>query len=69
VRPSPDNLAASGVLAFAMMGRVLAVLVVLVAVAASDGGLALAAALVYALAYTAELVASLASYYAQEPSS
>ena len=68
VRPSPDNLAASGVLAFAMMGRVLAVLVVLVAVAASDGGLALAAALVYALAYTAELVASLASYYAQEPS-
>jgi hypothetical protein len=68
IRPSPDNLAASGVLAFGMMGRVLAVLVVLVAVAASDGRLALAAALVYALAYTAELAVSLMTYYVQEPS-
>lgn len=67
IKPSPDNLAASGVLAFGMMGRVLAVLVVLVAVAASDGKLALAAALVYALAYTAELAASVATYYVQEP--
>lgn len=67
IRPSADNLAASGVLAFGMMGRALAVLVVLVAVAVSDGGLALAAALVYALAYTAELAASLATYYTQEP--
>jgi hypothetical protein len=68
VRPSPDNLAASGVLAFGMMGRVLAVLVVLVAVAASNGRLALAALLVYALAYTAELAISVAAYYVQEPS-
>lgn len=68
IRPSADNLAASGVLAFGMMGRALAVLVVLLAVAVSDGRLALAAALVYALAYTAELVVSVASYYAQEPS-
>jgi hypothetical protein len=67
VRPSPANLAASGVLAFGMMGRVLAVLVVLVAVAVSDARLGLAAALVYALAYTAELAVSLASYYTQEP--
>ena len=67
IRPSPDNLAASGVLAFGMMGRVLAVLGVLVAVAASDNRLALAAALVYALAYTAELAVSIASYYLQEP--
>jgi hypothetical protein len=67
IRPAPDNLAASGVLAFAMMGRLVAVLVVLVAVAASDGKLALAAAVVYALAYTAELGVSLASYYVQEP--
>ena len=67
VRPSPDNLAASGVLAFGMMGRVLAVLVVLVAVAASNGKLALAAALVYVLAYTAELAVSVASYFVQEP--
>jgi hypothetical protein len=67
VRPSPDNLAASGVLAFGMMGRVLVVLVVLVAVAASDARLGLAAALVYALAYTAELAVSVVSYYTQEP--
>ena len=68
VRPSPDNLAASGVLAFGMMGRVLAVLIVLVAIAATDRRLALAALLVYALAYTAELAVSIASYYVQEPS-
>jgi hypothetical protein len=68
IRPSADNLAASGVLAFGMMGRVLAVLIVLVAVAATDRGLALAAVLVYALAYTAELTVSVASYYVQEPS-
>lgn len=68
VRPSPDNLAASGVLAFGMMARVLAVLVVVVAVAASSGRLALAAALVYAAAYSAELIVLLASYYGQEPS-
>jgi len=67
IRPSADNLAASGVLAFGMMGRVLAVLIVLVAVAATDRRLALAAVLVYALAYTAELAASLATYYVQEP--
>ena len=54
IRPSPDNLVASGVLAFGMMARVLAVLVVLVAVAASNGRLGLAAALVYAAAYSAE---------------
>jgi hypothetical protein len=67
IRPSADNLAASGVLAFGMMARVLAVLVVLVAVAASDRKLGLAAALVYAAAYTAELAMSIAGYYAQEP--
>jgi hypothetical protein len=67
VKPSPDNLAASGVLAFAMMARLLAVLVVLVAVAASDRDAGLAAALVYGLAYTTELALSLAGYYTQEP--
>ncbi|MDQ2983156.1 MAG: hypothetical protein M3R70_04430 [Actinomycetota bacterium] len=67
VQPSPDNLAASSVLAFGMMGRVLGVLIVLVAVAASDGSLALAAAIVYALAYTVELAVSVASYFVQEP--
>jgi len=67
VRPSADNLAASSVLAFGMMGRLLAVLVVLVAVAASNRTVGLAAALLYGLAYTAELSVSIASYYLQEP--
>ena len=67
IKPSPDNLAASTVLAFGMMARVLAVLVVLIAVAASDRKLGLAAALVYAFAYTTELAVSVATYYVQEP--
>jgi hypothetical protein len=67
LRPSPDNLAASGVLAFGMMGRVLVVLVVLVAVVASDATLGIAAALTYAFAYTAELATSVGLYYNQEP--
>ena len=67
IKPSADNLAASTVLAFGMMGRVLAVLVVLLAVAASNRALGLAAVLVYAAAYTTELATSLATYYVQEP--
>ncbi len=63
VRASVSNLAASGVLAFGMMFRALAVLVVLVAVAVSDPSIALAGALLYALAYTLELGVSLASYF------
>jgi hypothetical protein len=66
-RPGQANLAASGVLAFGMMFRVVAVMVVLVAVASSNARVALAAAVVYALAYTAELGLSLAGYYGQEP--
>ena len=50
-----------------MMLRMLGVLVVLVAVAASDQAVGLAAALVYGAAYSAELALSLASYYGQEP--
>ena len=57
------NLAASGVVAFGMMFRAIAVMVVVVAVAATDAQLALASALVYALAYTLELAVSLASYF------
>jgi len=67
VRPSADNVAASAVLAFGMMIRVLAVLIVLVALAASDARLGLAAVSVYGLSYTAELVTSLLAYYGQEP--
>jgi hypothetical protein len=65
--PSTESLVGSGVLAFGMMVRLLAVLVVLVAVSASDSGVGLAAALVYGLAYTAELALSLVGYYSQEP--
>jgi len=49
------------------MLRLLAVLAVLLAVAASDRYLGLAAALVYGAAYTAELGLSLLGYYNQEP--
>ena len=65
--PSSESLAGAGVLAFGMMARLLGVLIVLLAVAASDPDLGLAAALVYGLAYTAELALSLVGYYSQEP--
>jgi hypothetical protein len=58
-----SNLAASAVVGFGMMFRPVAVMVVVIAVAASDAELGLAAALVYALAYTFELGLSLAAYY------
>ena len=61
------NLAASGVLAFGMIFRGIAVMVVLVVVAVSDAKLALAAALLYALAYTFELGVSIVTYFAGEP--
>jgi hypothetical protein len=67
VKPSPDNVAASGALAFGMMFRLLAVLAVLLAFAASDRDAGLAAALTYGAAYTAELALSLLGYYGQEP--
>ena len=60
------NLAASGVVAFAMMFRGIAVMVVVIAVAVSDARLALAAAVLYALAYTVELAISIASYLGGE---
>jgi hypothetical protein len=57
------NLAAAGLAAFGMMFRAIAVMVVVLAAAISDSWLGIAAALVYALAYTAELGLSLVSYY------
>jgi hypothetical protein len=57
------NLAASGVVAFGMMFRAIAVMVVVIAVAVSDARLALSAALLYALAYTFELGVSLVTYF------
>lgn len=64
LRFGPDNLAASSVLAFGMMFRAIAVLVVVLAVAVSDAHLALGAAAVYALAYTLELGTAVLMYFA-----
>lgn len=58
-----DNLGSSGVLAFGMMLRTIAVMVVIIAVAVSNKHVGLAAAAVYALAYTSELGLSLVSYF------
>jgi hypothetical protein len=57
------NLAASGVVGIGMSFRAIAVGVVLVAVAASDARVGLAAALLYALAYTLELALLLVTYF------
>jgi len=63
VRTQMTSLASSGMLAFELVFKTVAVLAVLVAAAASDPHLALGAAVVYALAYTFELVLSLATYF------
>ena len=66
LRGGMGNLAGSGVVGFGMTFRALAVMVVVVALAASDARLALAVTLLYALAYTAELGVSLALYFSGE---
>jgi hypothetical protein len=67
LQPGAGNLAASGVVGISMMFRAVAVGVVLIAVAATNPGVGVAAALVYALAYTLELALSLLSYFGSEP--
>lgn len=67
LRSSTGNLAASGVLAFGLTFKTVAVLGVLVAAAAANPHVALAAAVVYALSYTLELGLSLASYFGARP--
>lgn len=66
LRLGADNLAASGVVGIGMTFRPVAVMVVVIAVAASDATLGLAAGLVYALAYTVELGLALALYFGGE---
>lgn len=58
-----DNLAAAGVAGIGMMFRPVAVMVVAIAVATSDVSLGVAAALLYALAYSLELALSLVAYF------
>ena len=61
-----SNLARGGVMGFGMTFRALAVMVAIVALAATDAQLALAATLLYALAYTLELAVALALYFSGE---
>ncbi len=58
------TLRGSGVVAFGMMVRGILLMIVAIAVAATDPELAVAGALVYALSYTLELALSLALYFA-----
>ena len=61
------DMVASGVAAFGMLFRAIAVMIVLLAVAASDPHVGLAAAITYALAYTVELGLSLVNYFGNPP--
>ena len=65
-RVQTSGAASSGILAFGLMFKATVALVVLVAAAASDPDVALAAVLVFAAAYTFELVLSLAAYFGPE---
>lgn len=58
-----DNLAASGVRGVGMMFRPVAVMVVVIAVAASNAEVGVSAGLLYALAYSLELGISMLAYF------
>jgi hypothetical protein len=60
------NLAAAGVVAFGRMLRAAGLVTVLIVIAASDSGLGLPAAIVYAVAFTVELGLSLVVYFGGE---
>jgi hypothetical protein len=62
-RKPTSNLAGSGVQAFGVFFKAIALLAVLVATAAARPHVAVAAAVTYALAYTMELGLSLAAYF------
>jgi hypothetical protein len=66
-RGDAGNLAASGVQAFGLFFKAIALLAVLLAVAVTHPHLAAAAATVYVLAYTFELGLSLFAYFGSEP--
>jgi hypothetical protein len=63
LRGRTDNVAASAVLAFGLSFKAIAVLAVLIATAATRPDLAVAAAVVYVLAYTLQLGLSLLTYF------
>lgn len=60
------NLRESGLVAFGMMLRGILIVLVAIAIAVSDPSLAVAGALVYAAAYTIELVLMLVLYFGGE---
>ena len=62
-----DNLAASGMAGIGMTLRVIAVMVVLIAVAVRNEELAVPAGLLFIAAYTVELGVSLLAYFAGRP--
>jgi hypothetical protein len=61
------TLRGSGIVAFGMMARGILLVLVAIAVATTDPGLAVAGALVYAVAYTFELALGLTLYFAGGP--
>src|SRR4051794_3588584 len=63
LRARTGNLAAAGVAGYLMLFRAIAIGVALIAVAASDKWLGLAAALTYAAGYSATFGLSLVAYY------
>jgi hypothetical protein len=63
LRSGMGTLAGGGVVGFGMTFRALAVMIVVVALAATDARLALAVVLLYALAYTLELAVALGLYF------
>jgi hypothetical protein len=63
LRERTDNVAASAVLAFGLTFKAVVVLAVLIAAAATHPDVAVAAAIVYVLAYTFQLGLSLATYF------
>ncbi|MBE3088478.1 MAG: hypothetical protein IMZ71_05130, partial [Chloroflexi bacterium] len=62
-----DHAASSVAIGFGMSFRTVVVGVVLVVVAVSNERVGIAAAALYALAFTVELALSLISYYSREP--
>jgi hypothetical protein len=66
LRSRTANVAASAVLAFGLSFKALAVLAVLIAAAATNPDVAVAAAVVYVLAYTFQLGLSLIAYFGTE---
>ena len=63
---SPDNLAAAGMRGIGTTSRALVVGIVLVIVTVSNESVGLAAALLYAMAFTVELGVGLATYFGGE---